>query len=115
MGAHKVNPFARGNTVGDVPTEITDQLGRVLHTGDMVIAPAMNAPVLTLVDVKPLLDPRAPPNHVQVTLRLTLIVAVPKNSPLNMIRVMTAAEQGISAPTPDAEGADGKPTELKLE
>lgn len=112
MGAHKVNPFARGNDAPPPSLRVHDQMGRPLHPGDMVAMMRMGTPVFSVVDLGPVLDPGAPPGLVKVTLQATMVIGAKAGAKLdNIMRVATAAELGIQV-KPEDEG--DKPTELKL-
>lgn len=118
MGQHKFNPFARGSTVPP-PTTIMDAYGRVLDPGDEVILRASIAPCARIQRVQPILDPKAPPGMVLVTMTSVWQLPMQAGVPLQqMIRTQTVAEAidaGILKRTeePPAEGAivgaDGQP------
>lgn len=111
MGDHKVNPFApfaRGTSVPPPPSshvEAQDMYGRALHLADEVVLPTIQCPRYRVVQVAPEMDPGAPPHTVRVVLATQVILHVRQGVPVTeLLRVRTAAEAGVSAPLPSAEG-----------
>lgn len=116
MGEHKSNPHAFNNTAPAPPQLVRDLYGRPLEVGDRILVTGGNAPMYTVVDVRPVLDPRLPPNTVVVTLQSTIQFPAGANGRLqNVVRVMTATEAGLvpnvtadkPAETPAGDTTDG--------
>jgi len=72
----RLNPKAQH--FASAPAQVRDAVGHVLQLGDevLVIIPKM---LLRVAEIKPLLDPGAPPNTMLVTLVTRMAVACPRD------------------------------------
>lgn len=87
---------------------IKDAMDRVLHLGDKLMITTGQPALYTLVDVQPVLDPRAPKGTVQVTLQSTLPMMAKDGQRLpGFVRIMTVAEQQLGEMTDQKPGGDG--------
>jgi hypothetical protein len=95
MSDHKGNPRAFGTQVKALP-RTRDAYGRVLEPGDEIIVPKLS-PVRFLVrDVAPEMRMGFPPNLVRIALVATVEFHAPADTAVvDLIRIRTAAEQGL--------------------
>lgn len=98
---------------------VRDALGRPLNIGDRLVVTNGEPPVYAIVDIKPMVHPKAPKGAVVVVLQNTFTLPVKDGSVLpDFLRVQTAAEQGIGGTEEkkpdDLEGQPEKATLVKL-
>jgi hypothetical protein len=115
MGDHKFNPFARGAQVPPPELEVRDAFGRVLHPGDTVaLAKPSGMMPFRVAEIRPNLDPAAPPHSMRVTLLIHLPMTVRAGVPVaELVRVLTAAEAGLTVK--DETKSEEKATEVLAE
>lgn len=99
MGAHRFNPQARNNLLGQLPLVVKDQHGRALVPGDTVVIPSLALPQFRIGDIKPNLHPGAPPNTAQVLVQFQAIFAVALGQNVQeFLLCRTAEEVGVVQP-----------------
>lgn len=90
---------------------IRDAMGRPLNIGDRLIVTNGEPPVYSVVDIKPLLHPKAPKGALTLVLQNTFQLHVKDGSVLpDFLRVQTAAEQGIGGTEPVAVAPEKQTT-----
>lgn len=104
MGNHRFNPHARGNVVGALPHVVKDVHGRPLEVGDQIVMPQLTLPHLQVARVAPSLNPAAPPNSMEVVVRMQMLLLVPADAPLEQFLLVRTKEE--------LEQVYGKPAEV---
>lgn len=109
------------------PIRILDALGRELREGDLLTVNHSPVVAFEVASIKPMLDPGAPPNLVEVIVRVHLRFGAANNQPSQeFVRVMPREEnpqwqrrqinaqdgQTTEPPTPAEEKADRPPLEI---
>lgn len=107
MGAEaRTNPFSKEHK----PTidGVVEMRGRKLEVGDEVILNTGNPIFFRVIDIKPVLDPKAPPGLLQVEVAAAIhFYATRGQINPEFIRTRTAAEAGpmnVFIPEEDAKG-----------
>lgn len=90
MGEHKHNPFARGTTVNS-SEGAQDRFGRPLQVGDLVLLPGMGTTLFLVVGERPVLDPKLPPNCVELRVQATTVVVTPRGQRSDLLLVFPQA------------------------
>ena len=94
MSESKANPFARRN-VAQRRDGIWDSRGRQLEIGDECLVVTGFPQFYRVVDIKPVLNPNAPPGTMEIELASAVHFYAPKGVPQGeFIRVRTAEEAG---------------------
>ncbi len=96
MNSHhrRFRPFKKTPPPPQLPIRVRDRFARILEIGDTCLAPSDGIHTeFQLMEVTPILDPKAPPNMVQAIWSGQIIYQGPADAPLeSMVRIRTKAE-----------------------
>ena len=115
MGAHRVNPFARGNMAPPRPSRVRDAFDRELATGDLVLVPQPAVNTFFVAEIAPELAPNAPPNLVRITLMQRMVIHVKADmSTKDLILINPAPEPSANGDGTVAEDLTPKGGDMGL-
>lgn len=102
----QLNPTAR--QLASAAARVRDHLGRVLEIGDevLIVSPAQ---LYRVASIRPVLDPGAPPNQMQVLLVTQLQLAIPRDS--GVANLYVTRHQAEIKDSFDFQGEAGKADE----
>ena len=95
MGAEaRSNPFSQWKReTGATIFNVYDRFGRQIGIGDMITLPEVGDVVWRVTDVRPILDPKAPPGLCHLQLAAVIMEGVQGGAPLaNIVKVRDALE-----------------------
>ena len=97
--SRRFRPFKKTPPPPQLSIRVRDRFGRILELGDTCLAPSDGLHTeFQLMEVTPILDPKAPPNMVQAIWSGQVIYVGPADAPLeSMTRIRTKAEMGEKA------------------
>lgn len=94
---------------GDPRVFPSDRFGAPVTPGSHILFRPTYDFVYEVLDVKPVLDPNAPPGMINLVLASETTITIPAGTPLmNMVRLLAGPEASTSEPVPSAQG-DGDP------
>jgi len=114
----RLNPKAQ--VMAAAPAHVRDAVGKILEVGDEVVIIAPKC-LLRVAEIKPLLDPGAPPHTMMLVLVTRLAIAVPRNQGIEDLYVLRhqaeipgtpAIPEDEAPPNGDERGPADPPTEL---
>lgn len=92
--------------LGHAPARVRDGSGKVLEVGDEVLV-LSHKTLMRVAEIKPLLDPGAPPNAMIVVMVCQLQIAVPRDTGIEEVYVLRhQAEIGDKAIPGDKPGEE---------
>jgi hypothetical protein len=105
VGDHKINPFARGTDI-TLPLSVIDGFGRQLTLGDLVaLNQPLGVPAFSVLSITPSVDPRHPPNTLEVRLRTEVKLLVKADTPVQQLILIYAAAEARAVKADGGGGA----------